>query len=131
MHLVFSQETRNLARAIVRAAPGYAAWRAAHGGGHDLTKALLIEGAQALGVLPAIEKLVRMQNRKREKLLAMPHGSNGAAAPTPPPFVPGAVGRALADMTTAMDLLSETFAVVTRLVAALSKTEPPADEKTS
>jgi hypothetical protein len=34
-------------------------------------------------------------------------------------------------MTTAMDLLSETFAVVTRLVAALSKTEPPADEKTS
>jgi MoxR-like ATPase len=61
--IIFTQATRNKARSIVRAAPGFDAWRNAAGDavGQLNTKVSIIDAAKALNVWPAIEALIADQ----------------------------------------------------------------------
>jgi hypothetical protein len=91
-NIVFGQPVRNAARAILRKVPGYTSWRKARGYGHNLLKAQIIDGAQALGVWDEIEKMIQTRGET-----AMPEILNEddlgfvveQASSGPPPLGPG------------------------------------------
>ncbi len=60
-HVVLTQATRNHVRAIVRAASGYAEWRARKGYGNHLTKEQLLEAAVDLGVTAQVDLIIAAQ----------------------------------------------------------------------